>query len=57
MGGSNLKNEDYARLFLKMTKYDCILLKIFKAAKCVMTVAVIINALISGIYVFSSLRK
>lgn len=52
-----MNKSKYAKLFMKMARYDCMILTVLKAAKTVVTVAVIINALISGAYIASSLKK
>ncbi|MDD7614543.1 MAG: hypothetical protein SPJ31_06650 [Oscillospiraceae bacterium] len=46
-----------AKMFMKMARYDCMLLSALKAAKCVLTAAVVINAVLSGAYIVSSLKK
>ena len=35
-----MKNQQYAKLFMKMARYDCMLLTVLKAAKCVLLTAV-----------------
>lgn len=47
----------YAKMFMKMARYNCMLLTALKAAKCVLTAAVVINALLSGVYIVCSLKK
>lgn len=52
-----MKNPAYAKLFMKMARYDCMLLTVLKAAKCVLTAAMIINTVLSGVYIVSSIKK
>lgn len=47
----------YAKVFMKMARYDCMMLTVLKAAKCVLTVAVVINTILSGIYIVSAVKK
>ena len=42
-----MKNQQYAKLFMKMARYDCMLLTVLKAAKCVLMTAVAAGAAIS----------
>lgn len=42
---------------MKMARYDCMLLTALKAAKCVLTAAVVINTVLSGVYIVSALKK
>ncbi len=42
---------------MKMARYDCMLLTVLKTVKCILTAAVAINALLSGVYIASSLKK
>lgn len=52
-----MDNAKCAKMFMKMARYDCMLLTALKAAKCVLTAAVVINAVLSGAYIVSSLKK
>ena len=52
-----MKNQQYAKLFMKMARYDCMLLTVLKAAKCVLLTAVAVNTVLSGIYIVSALKK
>lgn len=52
-----MKDTKYAKLFMKMARYDCTLLTVLNAARTVLTVAVVLNMLISGVYVASVLKK
>ncbi len=47
----------YAKVFMKMARYDCMMLTVLKAAKCVLTAAVLINTILSGIYIVSAVKK
>ena len=57
MGGIELNKSCYAKAFMKMARYDCMLLTALKAAKCVLTAAVVINTVLSGAYIVSALKK
>ncbi len=52
-----MKNSHYAKLFMKMARYDCMLLTVLKAAKCVLIAAAVINTILSGTYIVSALKK
>ena len=52
-----MKNQQYAKLFMKMARYECMLLTVLKAAKCVLLTAVAVNTVLSGIYIVSALKK
>lgn len=52
-----MKNQQYAKLFIKMARYDCMLLTVLKAAKSVLLTAVAVNTVLSGIYIVSALKK
>ena len=52
-----MKNSHYAKLFMKMARYDCMLLSVLKAAKCVLIGAVVINTILSGTYIVSALKQ
>lgn len=52
-----MNKSKYARIFMKMARYDCMILTVLKTAKTVLTVAVIVNTLILGAYIASSLKK
>lgn len=52
-----MKDTKYAKVFMKMARFDCNLLKITKVAGAVLTAAAIINALISCVYIVTSLKK
>lgn len=52
-----MKSSHYAKLFMKMARYDCMLLTVLKAAKCVLIAAVVINTVLSGAYIVSALKK
>lgn len=52
-----MKDSKYAKLFMKMARYDCMLLTVLKAAKCVLVAAVVINTVLSGAYIVSAVKK
>lgn len=47
----------YAKVFMKMARYDCMMLTVLKTAKCVLTASVVINTILSGIYIVSAVKK
>lgn len=52
-----MKNSKYAEMFMKMARCDCMILTALKAAKTVLTVAAVANALISGAFVALALKN
>lgn len=52
-----MKNSKYAEVFMKMARYDCMILTALKAAKTVLTIAAVANAVISGVYIAINLKK
>lgn len=52
-----MKNSKNAEMFMKMARYDCMILTVLKAARAVLTAAAIANALISGICIVINLKK
>lgn len=52
-----MNNAKFAKIFLKMARYDCMMLSILKIAKVILTFAVVANSLISGVYIISAMKK
>ncbi len=52
-----MKNSHYAKLFMKMAKYDCTLLTVLGAAKYVLVAAAVINTVLSGACIVSAMKK
>lgn len=52
-----MKISKNAEMFMKMARYDCMILTVLKAARAVLTAAAVANALISGICIVINLKK
>lgn len=52
-----MNNPNHAKLFMKMARYDCMLLTVLEAAKYVLVAAAVINTVLSGMCIASAMKK